>query len=133
MADYATEGQSVLSKTVLDGESHKPFTSRNMDYNTQDKQAIIEDPDEEQKSEKRVKEELKNEQSNDFATIAEKLPASATEIDPTPALNAEDQEFQTIMVNPEGGKIREEFSIMADESRNNNLTSIIKEDEKSKD
>ena len=88
-----TDGQSVMSKTVLDGESQKPFTSRNMDYNTQNKQAIIEDPEEESKSEKRVKEEEKKEQSNDFATIAEKLPASATEIDPTPALNAQEQEF----------------------------------------
>ena len=49
MADYVTEGQSVKSKTVFDGESHKPFTTttRNMDYNTQDKQAIIEDLEEE--------------------------------------------------------------------------------------
>ena len=48
MADYVTEGQSVQSKTVFDGESHKPFTTtRNMDYNTQDKQAIIEDLEEE--------------------------------------------------------------------------------------
>ena len=38
-------------------------------------------------------EEQKKEQQNDFATIAEKLPASATEIDPTPALNAEEQEY----------------------------------------
>ena len=37
------------------------------------------------------------------------------------------------MANPEGGKIREESSIMAEESKNDNLTSIIKEDEKPQD
>ena len=47
-----TENRSDYEAFHVDGESIKPFTSRNLDYDTGIKPAIAEDPDEETKSER---------------------------------------------------------------------------------
>lgn len=95
----------------VDGESIKPFTSRNLDYETSLKPAIAEDPNEENKSDKGDQQQTKKEEDvqNQYATIAENLPASATEIDPTPIIRAAaEEEHNTLLANPEDGKIVED-------------------------
>ena len=52
IAEFATENQTDITKTVLDGESMKPYSTRNQEYETQDKPAILEEPEEESKEEK---------------------------------------------------------------------------------
>ena len=121
-----------MTKTVLDGESQKPYSSRNQEqYETQDKPVILEEPEEESKEDKVPKLEQNKEQPSNFATIDEKLPASATEIDPTPAVEPMEEEFQTSVVNPEIGKIKEEEAAKADEVGNDNPTSLVQENDKS--
>ena len=109
----------------------KPYSTRNQEFETQDKPAILEEPEEESKEDKIPKLEKNKEQSSNFATIDEKLPASATEIDPTPAVEPMEEEFQTSVVNPEIGKIKEEEAAKADEVRNDNPTSLVQENDKS--
>ena len=46
----------------VDGESIKPFTSRNLDYETSLKPAIAEDPNEENKSDKGDQQQTKKEE-----------------------------------------------------------------------
>ena len=51
-AEFATENQTENTKTVLDGESMKPYSTRNQEFETQDKPAILEEPEEESKEDK---------------------------------------------------------------------------------
>ena len=45
---------------------------------------------------------------NQYATIADNLPASQTEVDPTPIIRAAAEEEHTLNANPEDGKILED-------------------------
>ena len=88
----------------LEAESLKQFSSRNVDLETQTmKPAIVEDPEEESKSDRAIRPE-----GNQYATIADNLPMSATEIDPNPPVKS--QEEDTLIANPEDGKITEDVS-----------------------
>ena len=117
-----TENRSDYDALHVDGESIKPFTSRNLDYDTGIKPAIAEDPDEETKSERGGQQQMKIEEDmqNQYATIADNLPASATEIDPTPHIKAaleEDNNNNTLLANPEDGKIVEDTNQPVDQLR----------------
>ena len=54
VGDLLTENRSDIPNEAfqVDGESVKPFTSRNVEFDTQLKPAIAEDPEEETKSDK---------------------------------------------------------------------------------
>lgn len=111
VGDMITENRSDIPNEAfqVDGESIKPFTSRNVEFETQFKPAIAEDPDEETKSDKAAQQKTKAEEAqNQYATIADNLPASATEIDPTPVIKADEAEHNTLIANPEDGKILED-------------------------
>ena len=120
---YATE-----IKSALVAESLKPYSTRNQEYATQDNPVVGEQFAEESKGQP-TQIPVYKEESN-FATIAENLPASATEIDPMPAIRPEDENQQTLQARPEGGKIEEEQTAKLDEQRENNKTSILPESEK---
>lgn len=111
VGDLLTENRSDIPNEAfqVDGESVKPFTSRNVEFDTQLKPAIAEDPEEETKSDKAAQQKTKAEEfQNQYATIAENLPASATEIDPAPVIKADEAEHNTLIAHPEDGKILED-------------------------
>ena len=94
----------------LEGENLKVYQSRNVDLETHLKAGIAEDPEEETKSDRAAaQQKTKNPEDSlqQYATIADNLPASATEIDP-PIIKQQEEDHNTLIANPEDGKILED-------------------------
>ena len=86
-----TENRSDVPNAGFEprSEGRKGFTSRNVDQEAAFKPPIAEDPEEESKSDRQLALNTNAEDLQQYATIADNLPASHTEIDPTPQIKGE--------------------------------------------
>jgi len=85
-----TENRSEIPNAAF-GHDGDNFTSRNPDLDSSFKPPIVEDPEEESKSDRNIQMKAHDERdAQQYATIAENLPASATEIDPNPQIKPEE-------------------------------------------
>ena len=93
VGDMLTEDKSEMPSEGFGGDGAsvvKQFTSRNGEHGTQLKPPITEDPEEESKSDRNLDHQTRPGDINQYATIADNLPASATEVDPNPAVKEEE-------------------------------------------